>query len=372
VGNRTAISLEEPLPKTQTPATVNSNYILGNLLMSSGMTTYTYDPNGNLATKTQGSNVTNYTFDSQNRLTQVSSPSLNMQYQYDGLFNRASKTVSGTTTKFLVDPNGFLPQAIAEMDGSGNITGYYVYDGMGLVAKMTPSGNKYFYHFDGIGNTIAMTDASGNMVNKCVYDEFGNLLNSVEAVSNPFLFVGQYGVMDEDNGLLYMRARYYDPQVGRFISKDPIGYWGGINLYGYVENNPLNYFDPLGLFHYKKGVPPAGPETEAILRCMDNCLNRDLGISGGSEEGSGKDKHDPRYHPKGYAADISYRMNEGLQKEKAKVMCCAKNCGVQYAKIEGNHFHIQTHMWELNTETGRSIYLRGDLPYCGCDNNLVW
>jgi RHS repeat-associated protein len=169
-----------------------------------------------------------------------------MQYQYDGLFNRASKTVSGTTTKYLVDPNGFLPQAIAEMDGSGNITGYYVYDGVGLIAKMT-SQSVHFYHYDGIGNTIAMTDASGTMVNKYAYDEFGNLLNSVEAVSNSFLYVGQYGVMDEDNGLLYMRARYYDPVVGRFISKDPIGYWGGINLYAYVANNPINFVDPFGL-----------------------------------------------------------------------------------------------------------------------------
>jgi RHS repeat-associated protein len=123
----------------------------------------------------------------------------------------------------------------------------YVYDGMGLVAKMTPSGNKYFYHFDGIGNTIAMTDSNGNMVNKYAYDEFGNLLNAVEGISDPFLYVGQYGVMDEDNGLLFMRARYYDPVVGRFISKDPIGYLGGINLYAYAGNNPIKNIDPLGL-----------------------------------------------------------------------------------------------------------------------------
>jgi RHS repeat-associated protein len=64
-----------------------------------------------------------------------------------------------------------------------------------------------------------MTDSSGNMVNRYAYDEFGNLLNAVEAVSDPFLYVGQYGVMDEDNGLLFMRARYYDPVVGRFIGR---------------------------------------------------------------------------------------------------------------------------------------------------------
>ena len=128
---------QEPLSKTYTADTVNSAYTLGNLLKSSGTTTYAFDTNGNLATKTQGSNTTTYTFDSQGRLTNVSPPSGTYQYQYDGLWNRVSKTVNGTTTKFLLDPNGFLPNVIAEMDNSGNITSYYVYDPMGLVAKIT-------------------------------------------------------------------------------------------------------------------------------------------------------------------------------------------------------------------------------------------
>jgi len=144
------------------------------------------------------------------------------------------------------------------------------------------------------------------------------------------------------------------------LTPDPIGLEGGINLFVYVRNNPVNDIDPEGLFHYKPGVPAAGAEVEAILRCMDRCLNRDLGISGGSERGT----HDPEYHPKGRAADISYRMNPGLQNESEKVMCCAKKCGVQYAKIESDHYHIQTHMWGGRT--------RGDLPECGCDSQPGW
>ena len=226
---------------------MTTDYDPGNFLTSAGTATYQYDPNGNLYTKTKDSITTTYTFDSQDRLTNVSSPSLNIQYQYDGLFNRVSKTASGTVTRYLVDPNGFLPQVIAEMDGADNITDYYVYDGMGLVAKISGS-NVYYYHYDGSANTIAMTDAAGNMVNKYAYDEFGNLLNAVETVPNPFTFVGRYGVMDDDSGLLYMRARYYDPEVGRFINKDPIRFAGGDpNLYCYVQNNPINRVDPLGL-----------------------------------------------------------------------------------------------------------------------------
>jgi len=246
VGNKINVSVEEPLSWTLPVGSVGYNYVDGNFLTSAGPTTYNYDPNGNLNTRTQGTDTSTYTFDSQDRLTNISSSSFNFQYQYDGLFNRVTKTINGSTTRYLVDPNGFLPQVIAEMDDAYNITSYYVYNGISLVAKISGS-NVYYYHYDGLANTIAMTDAAGNMVNKYAYDEFRNLLNAVETVPNPFTFVGQYGVMDDDSGLLHMRARYYDPEVGRFISKDPIRYLGGVNLFSYVANNPINWADPLGL-----------------------------------------------------------------------------------------------------------------------------
>jgi len=113
----------------------------------------------------------------------------------------------------------------------------------------------YFYHFDGLGSTIAMTNAAGTIVNKYAYDEYGNVLNQVEAVSNPFKYVGRYGVMHDDTGLLYMRARFYDPEVGRFLSKDPVGLWGGdVNLYRYALSNPVNWMDPWGLWYLDLNV----------------------------------------------------------------------------------------------------------------------
>jgi RHS repeat-associated protein len=96
----------------------------------------------------------------------------------------------------------------------------------------------------------------GIMANKYAYGIFGQVIDEEEQVENHFKYVGAFGVMDEGNGLYYMRARYYDPEVGRFISKDPIGLEGGINLYAYVGGNPLNYIDPLGL---TPGQPPIDP-----------------------------------------------------------------------------------------------------------------
>ena len=74
------------------------------------------------------------------------------------------------------------------------------------------------------------TTRAGNIVNQYAYDAFGRVISQIQAISNPFKYVGRFGVMDDGNGLLYMRARYYDPAIGRFINKDPIGLAGGINM----------------------------------------------------------------------------------------------------------------------------------------------
>ena len=172
-------------------------------------------------------------------LTQVTNNGNTYTYRYDALGSRVAKIVNSEETRYV--------GGLAETDSSGNITAYYVY-GYGLISKITPSNQAYYYHFDGLGNTIAITDSSGNVVNKYSYDEHGKVLNQEEAISNPFKYVGRYGVMDEGNGLLYMRARYYDPEIGRFINKDPIGFAGGdLNLYAYVANDPINFIDPSGL-----------------------------------------------------------------------------------------------------------------------------
>ena len=102
-----------------------------------------------------------------------------------------------------------------------------------------PDGRCYTYHYNGSGSTIAMTDSTKNIISTYFYTPFGEVANSSGLISQPFLFNGKYGVMFDDNGLYYMRARYYNPEIGRFISEDPSGFGGGdVNLYAYCGNNP--------------------------------------------------------------------------------------------------------------------------------------
>jgi RHS repeat-associated protein len=193
-----------------------------------------------------------YTFDYEHRLKTIGST---IQFSYDGAGNRLKVVRSGIETRYIYDAGGNL---LAEADSLNNITKYYIH-GLGLMAMVTPANQTYCYHFNAVGSTVAMTDNSQTIVNKYSYDPFGNIVNQVEAVAQPFKFIGQFGVMTEPNGFYYMRARYYDPEVGRFISEDPIGFEGGdVNLMAYVGNQPVNRIDPSGLFG------PFGPGLKNI------------------------------------------------------------------------------------------------------------
>jgi len=219
--------------------TKTSNTPIINLLES-------LNPKTSQPTKPIQNNSPIYTYNYNNQLTQYTQDSLTLTFQYDALGNRIRKTQGTTTTKYIIDPNRGLPSVLAETNASGTITAYYVY-GLGLISKIEGN-NAYFYQYDGLGSTIAITDKNGNIKNKYAYDDFGNIAtNSTETIPNPFKYVGRYGVMTDLPDLLYMRARYYVPSIGRFISKDPIGFASGLNLYEYVGGNPINKIDPLGL-----------------------------------------------------------------------------------------------------------------------------
>ncbi len=241
-GNRTQVVQNEPLTLTLSTDTVSYGYnAKKNRLLTANTTSFTYDDEGQLWSK---GSTDSYMFDEAHRLTYIYSDSYYAEFSYDGVGNRLRANRDWINSRYVYDAGGNL---LAEVDDSNRITSYI--HGLGLMAMVTDTGQVYTYHFNAVGSTVAMSDSGQNIINKYVYDPFGKITNQVEAVSQPFKFVGQHGVMTEPNGLYYMRARYYDPEVGRFISEDPIGFEGGdVNLCVYAGNNPVLLFDPYGLY----------------------------------------------------------------------------------------------------------------------------
>jgi RHS repeat-associated protein len=124
-------------------------------------------------------------------------------------------------------------------------------------------GNYAYYHADGLGSVVSITDPSRNVLQTYTYDAFGSITPST-SFRNSFTYTGRE--YDEETGLYFYRARYYDPRLGRFLNVDPIGFEGGdTNLYAYVWNNPVNWIDPWGLF---PSVLPKDTVDAAIGRAM--------------------------------------------------------------------------------------------------------
>jgi RHS repeat-associated protein len=150
---------------------------------------------------------------------------------------------------------------IKEYDGTGTLLATYTQGpGMDQPIAMTRGGQTVYYHADGLGSVVGLTNSSQTVVQNYGYDGFGNLTQA-PTVQNPYTYTGRE--WDPETGLYYYRARYYDPKAGRFLQQDPIGMAGGINLYAYVGNNPVNFVDPNGWLTIAisggyQGVPLAG------------------------------------------------------------------------------------------------------------------
>ncbi len=166
---------------------------------------------------------------------------MTVTYAYDALGRRVQRTSSaGATAKFVYDGADVL----RDLDGNGVAIADYL-NGPAIDDKLrqTVGGIASYFVTDHLGTTRALTDSSGNLTSSLSYDSYGNLTTG--SASTRYTYTGRE--LDSEMGLMYYRARWYDPQQGSFISEDPIGFDGGLNWFTYVGNDPINYADPSGL-----------------------------------------------------------------------------------------------------------------------------
>jgi RHS repeat-associated protein len=214
--------------------------------------TYTYDQEGNLIQKVSLSNpsdLTSYTYDAQNRLVGVQTPSANINYAYDASGRRIARSVNGVMTRYILD----VQNVRLELDGTNTLSAANTHAGLDRLLVRDTNAGAQFLQTDGLGSTIALTGVIGNVLERYRYSAYGKLevLNpdfTAKTGNQPLLAYTYTGREWEFEAKLYFnRARFYDPDAGRWISRDPIGEEGGLNLYGYVLENPVNVKDSLGL-----------------------------------------------------------------------------------------------------------------------------
>jgi RHS repeat-associated protein len=204
-------------------------------------TTYAFDDRGNLLSKTSGGATTTYAYDVLNRLVSVADGTNTTTYTYDGSGNRLSKTYNGSTTRYVREGG----TTYCTLDGSGNVQSYNLYAGS-LLYSLDGAGTRQVYHGDERGSVVAITDASQNLVQSYAYDPYGKVIGGSGSLPNAFRYVGAHGVLSDEDGLYHMQARYYDPEVRRFIHEDPLGLSAGLNLFEYTGGDPINNMDPSG------------------------------------------------------------------------------------------------------------------------------
>ena len=240
VGNR--------LTKTEDGTTINYGYDANDRLLSEGLAiAYTYDANGNQIRKNAGPLTDLYTYDFENRLIRVENGTITT-YGYDGDGARVRATVGAATTTFLVDANRPLPQVLEERGAGGVlIAAYTVADDL---IRQVRGGTASYYLFDGTASTRLLTDAAGATTDRYTYDAFGRGLATAGTTENRYRFNGQS--LDAETSFYYLRARYFGPSMGRFLTMDSFA--GSevdppsLHKYTYANNDPVNSSDPTGHF----------------------------------------------------------------------------------------------------------------------------
>ena len=254
---------------SQTVNGTTTTYTYNNLdqMLTAGSGQYQYDGRGNLVQVTDGANVTHYSYDAADRLTGVTladGTAVTNVYDADG--RRVQQTAGGQTTDYLWDEAS--PDGDVVYQTSGASSASYVLGGTELLSQTRDGVASYYLH-DGQSSVRDLTNAAGAVTDTYDYSAYGDLLSRTGTTVNSYLFTGQQ--FEASTGLYSLRARYYDPSVGRFLSQDTANYNltspPNLNRYVYAANDPINRTDPRGLTaltEYSQVIEAEGEESAAL------------------------------------------------------------------------------------------------------------
>jgi RHS repeat-associated protein len=238
-GNRTVLG--GSWARTLLPNAISSaSYDAANRQLALGGKSMTYDFNGNLTQISEGGQNTDLTWDVRDRLTNVNGPGMTASFAYDPVERRTQKTINAFATVFRYDGYDIVRE-VAGGSGVNYLRGLEIDEPL---ARIEDAGNTTCYAPDALGSTLALTDSAGSVATEYTYEPLGRTMATGAASQNSFQYTGRE---NDGTGLYYYRFRYYSPAIGRFVSEDPAGIAGGMNLYSYVLNSPQNWVDPLGL-----------------------------------------------------------------------------------------------------------------------------
>ena len=219
-------------------------YGKGNRLLTYNGEEVKYDADGNMTYGPLDGKMVEFKYDARNRLIEAGTTT----YQYDAENNRIGQITNGEKTTYVVDTtSSALSRVLVEK--KGNTVRQYIY-ATGLI--MHVEGGEYAtYHYDNRGSTVAITNGQGTVTDTFTYGPYGEQCGRTGKTRTPFLYNGRYGIETDNNGLYYMRARYYNPDIKRFINQDVIQ--GSLdnaitlNRFAYANGNPISLIDPFGL-----------------------------------------------------------------------------------------------------------------------------
>jgi RHS repeat-associated protein len=265
-----------------TVGTTTQTFDAAGQLETSGGTSYSFNAEGErtAATPTSGS-ATTYSYNQAGQLTSLTSPSGTSTYTYDGNGLRASKTVSGSTTTFVWN-DASTPDLLT--DGTSS----YLYGPGGLPIEQTGTAGTFWFVHDQVGSTVLLLASDGTVVGGYGYTPYG-LATHTGTATTPLQYAGQY--TDAETGLVYLRARYYDPATAQFLTVDPL-----VNSthtpYAYVGDNPLNSADPSGLIGIGACVSALASlgwtgQEQDCLQITFNCSSGEFQFGGTTTKGIG-------------------------------------------------------------------------------------